>query len=157
MTETIVMHPGEVGLADWRAIYRGAAAVLYPDAARPIRASAAAVERILARGEPVYGINTGFGKLASVRIEAGDLATLQRNIVLSHAAGIGDPSPTPVIRLMMALKLASLAQGASGRAASDGRPAGGADRPQPDADNFRARDRSARPATWRLWRIWPPP
>ncbi|OHC92292.1 MAG: histidine ammonia-lyase [Sphingomonadales bacterium RIFCSPHIGHO2_01_FULL_65_20] len=114
MTETIVMHPGEVGLADWRAIYRGAAAVLYPDAARPIRASAAAVERILARGEPVYGINTGFGKLASVRIEAGDLATLQRNIVLSHAAGIGDPSPTPVIRLMMALKLASLAQGASG-------------------------------------------
>lgn len=114
MTETIVMHPGEVSLADWRAIYRGAAAVLHPDAARPIRASAAAVERILARGEPVYGINTGFGKLASVRIEAGDLATLQRNIVLSHAAGIGDPSPTPVIRLMMALKLASLAQGASG-------------------------------------------
>ena len=119
MTDTpliaaIEMKPGEVSLADWRAIYRGAAAVLHADAAEPIRASAASVGRILARGEPVYGINTGFGKLASVRIEAGDLATLQRNIVLSHAAGVGEPSPTPVIRLMMALKLASLAQGASG-------------------------------------------
>ena len=66
------------------------------------------------KGEPVYGINTGFGKLASVRIEAADLATLQRNIVLSHAAGVGEPMPVAVARLMMALKLASLAQGASG-------------------------------------------
>ncbi|CAN5160451.1 histidine ammonia-lyase [soil metagenome] len=110
----VVLKPGEVSLADWRAVYRGAPAILLADAAEPIRASASAVERILARGEPVYGINTGFGKLASVRIEAGDLATLQRNIVLSHAAGVGEPSPTPVVRLMMALKLASLAQGASG-------------------------------------------
>ena len=114
MTETITLKPGEVSLSEWRAVYEGAGAVLHADAAEPIRASAAAVERILARGEPVYGINTGFGKLASVRIEAGDLATLQRNIVLSHAAGVGEPSPTPVVRLMLALKLASLAQGASG-------------------------------------------
>lgn len=114
MTETITLKPGEVSLSEWRTVYQGAAAVLHPSAAEPIRASAAAVERILARGEPVYGINTGFGKLASVRIEAGDLATLQRNIVLSHAAGVGEPSPTPVVRLMLALKLASLAQGASG-------------------------------------------
>ena len=70
--------------------------------------------RIVARGEPVYGINTGFGKLASVRIEAADLETLQRNIVLCHAAGVGEPMPVAVARLMMALKLASLAQGASG-------------------------------------------
>ena len=69
---------------------------------------------IVARGEPVYGINTGFGKLASVRIDAADLETLQRNIVLSHAAGVGEPMPVAVVRLMMALKLASLAQGASG-------------------------------------------
>src|SRR5258707_3468772 len=69
---------------------------------------------MVARGEPVYGINTGFGKLASVRIDASDLETLQRNIVLSHAAGVGDPMPHAVARLMMALKLASLAQGASG-------------------------------------------
>jgi len=110
----LVLNPGDVALADWRAIYRGASARLADSAWPVIAASAAAVERILAKGEPVYGINTGFGKLASVRIGDADLETLQRNIVLSHAAGVGEPSPIPVIRLMMALKLASLAQGASG-------------------------------------------
>jgi histidine ammonia-lyase len=110
----ILLVPGAASLADWRAIYRGAVPRLDPASAPRIAASAAAVGRILAHGEPVYGINTGFGKLASVRIDDADLATLQRNIVLSHAAGVGDPSPAPVIRLMMALKLASLAQGASG-------------------------------------------
>jgi histidine ammonia-lyase len=109
-----VLHPGEVGLAQWRAIYRGAPVALDPAAAPRIAAGAAAVERILARGEAVYGVNTGFGKLASVRIEACDLAQLQRNIVLSHAAGVGEPMPIPLVRLMLALKLASLAQGASG-------------------------------------------
>ena len=73
-----------------------------------------AVDRIVAKGEPVYGVNTGFGKLASVQIAMGDLETLQRNLVLSHAAGVGEATPAPVVRLMMALKLASLAQGASG-------------------------------------------
>jgi histidine ammonia-lyase len=111
----VTLRPGEVGLGDWRSIYRGADVRLDPAAHDgPIAASAVAVERILARGEPVYGVNTGFGKLASVRIEARDLAALQRNIVLSHAAGVGKPSPVPVVRLMLALKLASLAQGASG-------------------------------------------
>lgn len=110
----ILLVPGSASLADWRAIYRGAVPRLDTASAACIAESAAAVGRILAFGEPVYGINTGFGKLASVRINDADLATLQRNIVLSHAAGIGDPSPVPVIRLMMALKLASLAQGASG-------------------------------------------
>ncbi|MDQ3655313.1 MAG: histidine ammonia-lyase, partial [Chloroflexota bacterium] len=65
-------------------------------------------------GEPVYGINTGFGKLANVRIEPDELKTLQRNIVLSHAAGVGEPTPAAIVRLMIALTLASLAQGASG-------------------------------------------
>jgi len=110
----ILLVPGAASLADWRAIYRGAIPRLDPASGPRIAMSAAAVGRILAHGEPVYGINTGFGKLASVRIDDADLATLQRNIVLSHAAGVGDPSPVPVIRLMMALKLASLAQGASG-------------------------------------------
>ena len=110
----IVLLPGEVPLADWRAIYRGASAKLDPSAAGPVAESAAAVVRILAKNQPVYGINTGFGKLASVRIDTDDLATLQRNIVLSHAAGTGDPSPVNIVRLMMALKLASLGQGASG-------------------------------------------
>ncbi|MBT0670509.1 histidine ammonia-lyase [Novosphingobium profundi] len=113
MTQVLLI-PGAVSLADWRAIYRGAALSLDPSCAPKVAASAAAIARILAKGEPVYGINTGFGKLASVRIADEDLAVLQRNIVLSHAAGTGAPSPVPVIRLMMALKLASLAQGASG-------------------------------------------
>ncbi len=110
----MLLTPGAVPYADWRAIYHGATPSLNP-ACRPLIAeSAAAVARILARGEPVYGINTGFGKLASVRIDGCDLAALQRNIVLSHAAGVGDPMPIPIARLMMALKLASLARGASG-------------------------------------------
>ena len=110
----ITLVPGNVSLADWRAVWRGATARLDPACAPLVTASAAAIERILAKGEPVYGINTGFGKLATVRIEDADLATLQRNIVLSHAAGTGAPAPAAVVRLMMALKLASLAQGASG-------------------------------------------
>jgi histidine ammonia-lyase len=110
----VTLRPGEVSLAQWRDVYRGATPSLDPQAWPVVAESAAAVTRILARGEPVYGINTGFGKLASVRIEACDLATLQRNIVLSHAAGVGDATPVPIARLMLALKLASLAQGASG-------------------------------------------
>ena len=110
----VTLKPGRVSLSEWRAIYRNADASLDEASGRRIAESAAAVSRILARGEPVYGINTGFGKLASVRIDARDLATLQRNIVLSHSVGVGDPLPTPIVRLMMALKIASLAQGASG-------------------------------------------
>lgn len=113
MTE-IILKPGEATLADWRAIYRGAVPRLHKSCEAKIRAGADAVAKIVAKGEPVYGINTGFGKLSTVRIETADLETLQRNIVLSHAAGVGEPMPQAVARLMMALKLASLAQGASG-------------------------------------------
>ncbi len=111
---TVVLNPGNVTLVQWRAIYRGANATLHESFAPRVAAGAAAVARILKRGQPVYGINTGFGKLATVRIDDADLALLQRNIVLSHCAGVGDPMPVPVARLMIALKLASLAQGASG-------------------------------------------
>ncbi len=106
--------PGRVTLAQWRDIFRGATPTLDPACASVVAAATAAVERIVAKGEPVYGINTGFGKLASVRIPADDLEALQRNIVLSHCAGVGDDTPAAITRLMMALKLASLAQGASG-------------------------------------------
>ena len=111
---TVTLKPGSVPLADWRAIYRGAQVRLDASAEGAIARGADAVARIVARGEPVYGINTGFGKLASIRIEDADLAKLQRNIVLSHAAGTGEPTPVDVVRLMLALKLASLTQGASG-------------------------------------------
>ncbi|KAG0750681.1 hypothetical protein G6F24_015047 [Rhizopus arrhizus] len=114
MSNTLVLRPGHVTLAQWRQVYRGSPLALDPAALPVVRASAAAVAAIVAKGAPVYGINTGFGKLASVRIEREDLATLQRNIVLSHAAGVGEPMPASVVRLMMALKLVSLAQGASG-------------------------------------------
>lgn len=110
----IVLKPGAVSLGEWRAVYRGASVRLDPSCLPAVERSAKAVRDILARGEPVYGINTGFGKLATVRIGDDDLATLQRNIVLSHAAGVGEPMPVAIARLMMALKLVSLAQGASG-------------------------------------------
>ncbi len=111
---SITIVAGAVSLADWRRIYRGETPVLDPSCHAKVIASAEAVARILSRHEPVYGINTGFGKLASVKISDDDLQILQRNIVLSHAAGVGEPMPVLVARLMMALKLASLAQGASG-------------------------------------------
>jgi histidine ammonia-lyase len=110
----VMLHPGSVTLSEWRQVYFGSDVALDPSCREAVEAGARTIEAIVAKGEPVYGINTGFGKLASVRIGSADLATLQRNIVLSHAAGVGDPLPAPVVRLVMALKLASLAQGASG-------------------------------------------
>lgn len=108
------MTPGSVTLAQWREIYHGAMPVLDPACREGVRSSAATVERMVAAGDPIYGVNTGFGKLSSVRIATEDLECLQRNIVLSHAAGVGDSTAPQVTRLMMALKLVSLAQGASG-------------------------------------------
>ncbi|MBX3540209.1 MAG: histidine ammonia-lyase [Chelatococcus sp.] len=110
----ITLEPGRIPLDAWRAIYRGARVALDPGVRPAIARSAEAVATIVAKGEPIYGINTGFGKLASIQIGLDELETLQRNIVLSHAAGVGEPMPVPVARLMMALKLASLARGASG-------------------------------------------
>ncbi len=114
MSEYLTLLPGHVSLSQWRQVYRGASVKLDHSAHAAVQRSADVVAAIVARGEPVYGINTGFGKLASVRIDREDLETLQRNIVLSHAAGVGEPMPANVVRLMMALKLTSLAQGASG-------------------------------------------
>src|ERR1700736_4890946 len=114
MTAAITLTPGRTTLADWRAVVDGAAVRLDRAATPAIAASARAIDAIIAKGEPVYGINTGFGKLASVHIAADDLAALQRNIVLSHAAGVGEPTRPATVRLMMALKLASLGRGFSG-------------------------------------------
>ena len=114
MAPVIRLRAGAVPLADWRAIYFGAEIAGDPESQPAIEAAARTVAAIIARGDPVYGVNTGFGKLASVRVSDGDLVALQRNIVLSHAAGVGAPLPDAVVRLLMALKVASLAQGASG-------------------------------------------
>jgi histidine ammonia-lyase len=114
MTAPILIRPGAMALAEWRALYFGAAGELDESCRAAVGAGAATVEAILSRHEPVYGINTGFGKLASVRIGDEDLAQLQRNLVLSHAAGVGEPLHERAVRLVTALKLASLGQGASG-------------------------------------------
>ena len=79
-----------------------------------IEASVATVRELVAQHAAVYGINTGFGKLAQTRIADDDLAQLQKNLVLSHSAGVGQPLAAPVVRLMLLLKAASLAHGVSG-------------------------------------------
>jgi histidine ammonia-lyase len=93
-----------------------AAALLSSTPALPagIQASAAVVQRAAAGDAPVYGVNTGFGKLASTRISSEDLATLQLNLIRSHSVGVGEPLAPAVVRLMLALKAASLARGHSG-------------------------------------------
>lgn len=110
----IRLVPVAATLADLRAIRDGAPAVLDPGALPAVRASAAAVRRAAEGAAAVYGINTGFGKLASTRIPAADTAALQRNLVRSHAAGVGDPLPPAVVRSILGLKLLSLGRGASG-------------------------------------------
>ena len=114
MTASEIIRPGSMGLAAWRRLLAGAATSLDPVCHAPVQASAATVAAIVARGAPVYGINTGFGRLANVCIAPGELAQLQTNVVLASAAGTGAPLPAAETRLMMALKLASLGQGVSG-------------------------------------------
>ena len=104
-----------LSLDDLQRLHAGGVALAIDDAARErIRGSAAVVQRAAAGDAPVYGVNTGFGKLASTRIEAGQLATLQMNLIRSHSVGVGEPLAPPVVRLMLALKAASLARGFSG-------------------------------------------
>ncbi len=114
MIDNVTLYPGRITLNEWRQVVGGAAISLDSTFLPLIEKCAASVERIVARGEAVYGINTGFGKLAAIRIPVDDLTTLQRNIVLSHAAGVGAPTDADVVRTMMSLKVASLGRGASG-------------------------------------------
>ena len=108
--------PGKLPLHDSAALYRGGImAVTLDEAARPaVDKSAALVAASAAGDTPVYGINTGFGKLAKVRIPPDRVAELQRRLVLSHAVGTGPLLPDPVVRLILLLKINSLAQGLSG-------------------------------------------
>jgi len=92
----------------------GRMAALDPAALEGLRASRAVVDGLLKRGETAYGVNTGFGKLSDVRIEAGEVRTLQRNLVRSHACGVGDPLPENEVRAMLLLRANVLAKGYSG-------------------------------------------
>jgi histidine ammonia-lyase len=105
----------DLSLADLRLALDGACqAVLSAEAVRAIERSYQAVARIIESGQAIYGVNTGFGKLATARIAPQDLGRLQVNLVRSHAAGTGEPLDPATVRLTMLLKLASLARGYSG-------------------------------------------
>ncbi len=111
----MLLRPGQLTLDELQAIHAGGQPLMMDPAALPaIQASAAVVRRAAEGSEAVYGVNTGFGKLASTRISEADLATLQQNLIRSHSVGVGEPLSPPVVRLMLATKAASLARGHSG-------------------------------------------
>jgi histidine ammonia-lyase len=110
-----VLRPGTLRARDVRTLLRGEGAVVVDDAAREgVERAAEVVRAIAARDESVYGVNTGFGKLAHTRIPRERLAELQRNLVLSHACGVGAPLDRATTRLAIVLKVGSLARGYSG-------------------------------------------
>src|SRR5918995_7454117 len=92
----------------------GEAVGIAADAAALVTAARAVVDRKAYGEEPVYGINTGFGSFAEVRVAPDELAVLQRNLVRSHAAGVGEPLPVRAVRAAMALRANVLAKGYSG-------------------------------------------
>jgi histidine ammonia-lyase len=110
----LVVAPGKVSLDDLEQALAGAAVVLDPSFWPRVEAACRIVARAARADVPAYGINTGFGKLASTRIAADQTALLQRNLIVSHCCGVGPPTPEPIVRLMMALKVISLGRGASG-------------------------------------------
>ncbi|HEY0213539.1 MAG TPA: histidine ammonia-lyase [Paenirhodobacter sp.] len=113
MPDTLI--PGSVTLKTLADVYWNGTARRLDASARPgIIRAAARVAEVAAGNAAVYGVNTGFGKLASIRIPAGDVATLQRNLILSHCCGVGDPLAPEVVRLILTLKLMSVGRGASG-------------------------------------------
>ncbi|ASJ74318.1 histidine ammonia-lyase [Granulosicoccus antarcticus] len=112
---SIVLIPGSTTLSTLEQLWRENTAVSLDPSARPAMQAAADLVAQAAAGDvAVYGVNTGFGKLASIKIESADTATLQRNLVLSHCCGVGEALDIPTTRLMMALKLLSIGRGASG-------------------------------------------
>ncbi|MBD8658167.1 histidine ammonia-lyase [Oxalobacteraceae sp. CFBP 13730] len=109
------LHPGQLTLGDLRAAWSAHAPLTLASGAwRDIAASSAAVDAIVAKGDPAYGINTGFGILAKAHIPVEQLATLQRNLILSHAVGTGPLIDDQIVRLILLTKIGSLARGYSG-------------------------------------------
>lgn len=111
----LTLNPGHLSLNELRKVSRSPLKLSLDASAIPaIEESTQVVDRVIAENRTVYGINTGFGLLANTRIAPEDLETLQRSIVLSHAAGIGQFMADETVRLMMVLKINSLARGFSG-------------------------------------------
>ncbi|MBI3283285.1 MAG: histidine ammonia-lyase [Burkholderiales bacterium] len=115
MNPTFTLTPGQMRLSDLRAIWQAAAPLALDSAAyAAIQASSATIDKIVAKGDAAYGINTGFGKLAKTRIPDDQLELLQRNLIMSHAVGSGELISDEVCRLILVMKIGSLARGFSG-------------------------------------------
>jgi len=112
---TFTIQPGKLTLVDLRRAWQARSdLVLAQQACEDINASSAAIARIVAKGDAAYGINTGFGKLAKTRIPDEQLELLQRNLILSHSVGTGELIEDHVVRLILLMKIGSLARGFSG-------------------------------------------
>ncbi|HEU0310118.1 MAG TPA: histidine ammonia-lyase [Sphingomicrobium sp.] len=111
---TLTLDPTDIDLGALRQLWQGNPCKLDDASMDRVRTSAATVQRIVASGETVYGVNTGFGLLANTRIPPERLAELQKNLILSHSCGLGDVLPRHVVRLMIVLKLLGLGRGYSG-------------------------------------------
>ena len=115
MNHTLTLMPRKLTLEQLRAVYDHPVTItLDPSAYKAIDASREAVQAIIAKDKAAYGINTGFGLLAKKRISDDELELLQRNLILSHSVGTGERLPDGVVRLIMVMKVSSLAQGVSG-------------------------------------------
>ena len=113
--DSVVLDGQRLSLAELEAVSLGRCPVeVAADARKRVAASRALIEEILAAGETVYGVNTGFGKLSDVRVPADKLAQLQTNLVRSHSAGVGQPLSEPEVRAMLLLRANVLAKGFSG-------------------------------------------
>src|SRR5690606_2952395 len=111
----VVIQPRQLSLDTIRQIWRGGLSLKLSDAALiDMEASSAIIQKIIQKGDAAYGINTGYGKLAQTRIPDDELELLQKNLILSHSVGVGEPLSHPVVRLIVAWKVASLARGFSG-------------------------------------------
>lgn len=119
MSNHFEIQPGQFSLSDLRAIWIKAQPLKLAESAyAAINAASATIDKIVAKGDAAYGINTGFGKLAKTRIPDDQLELLQRNLILSHSVGSGELISDEVVRLILAMKIASLARGFSGIRAS---------------------------------------
>ena len=115
MNTTLVLNPGQMTLAELRAVWQSPLTLALPDTAQAVmETAAAAIQQIVDKGDAAYGINTGFGKLAKTRIPDEQLELLQRNLILSHSVGTGEPMSDATVRLVMVMKAVSLARGYSG-------------------------------------------
>ncbi len=115
MNEKLLLKPGLMTLDHLSRIYRSDLELHLDESSKPrVDAAAKIVQSAAAGDKAVYGINTGFGKLASTRIPAEQTTQLQRNLILSHCCGVGEPLPENIVRLIMVLKIISLGRGASG-------------------------------------------